>query len=74
MDALALASGGYEDALGLGPEEYEKTVLLYDIKRHRLVPKYIEGSLQGAPVAALQRGIPSVRCAKIIFLKINKGL
>lgn len=72
MDALALAAGGYEEALGLDTDEYEKAVLMYDIKRHRLIPKNSEGPFQKTPAVGLQRIIFPVKCAKIVFIKINK--
>jgi hypothetical protein len=58
MDALALASGGYQEALEIGDSDYDEVVLAYDIRKHRLIPK--------------SYGHFSLKIAKLIFIRLNK--
>ncbi len=71
MDALALASGGYDEALELTEDDYEEKVLFYDLRRHRLVPRGYNLPEEMGTVRAFQRGIAGMRFAKLIFIKLK---
>jgi len=57
MDALALAAGGYNEAIELDEADYEEVTLSYDSKNHRLIPK--------------KAYFPN-KISKLVFVRLNK--